>query len=247
MFVAVAAAMSAPAPARAQANQVDEEASDGDDDDDRAPPPSTPPGVSLGIDLGSMWLADRAGLASFAARASLGEMERFAVLVEPKAAVVLDRLVLPIRLRYATVSSDAGLDLSSLGGFVGAGYLMLRRADVSLYPSASFGVLKNELRLGKSDAAAGARSFDDLAGARGPAPLGSVTVLVEAAMDAAYRIAGKGPEGRGLFVGARVGLAAAVSQTPWSLEAQDDATLSSEGPAAPTSGPSFALSVSARY
>ncbi|MBM4376925.1 MAG: hypothetical protein FJ095_17725 [Deltaproteobacteria bacterium] len=240
-------ALYAPRDASAQANQVDEEASIGDDDDDRPPPPSVPPSVVVGVGIGSMWLTDRAGLADAARRLALGELGRFAVLLEPRAAIHLERFVLPLRLRYATTTSDGEIALTTLGGMAGAGYVVLSRPDVLLYPSASVGVLRNELRLGSSRVASGPLTFDKLASATGPATLESVTVVVEAAMDASYRVVGRGSEARGLYVGARVGLTAAVSHTPWSLDHQDVANLASPGPTAPTSGPAFSITIAGKY
>lgn len=234
--------------AAAESGPTDDEAAAGDDDDDRPPQPSTPPLVSLGLGLGSMRLGDASTLAVFASDAGLGALSQFATLVEPTATLMLDRIVLPVRLRMASVSAGGQLTADSFGGSIGAGYRLLKRPDLVLYPAISLGIIETSLLVGESGDVSGAATFANFAATSGPATLSRVSVTCEATFDAEYRIGGSDKvEPRGVFIGGRVGITAPVARAPWTLEHRRTADVTSNGPSAPVAGPSLAVTVTARY
>ncbi|MBM4360381.1 MAG: hypothetical protein FJ096_19925 [Deltaproteobacteria bacterium] len=234
-------------PALAAANQVDDEQSEGDDDDDRPPPTSPPPILGFALHAGSMWLAEARGLAQFGRSERLGELSRVASLVEPSLTLTFDRFVLPFRGRFASTLSREGLDVDTMGGAIGGGYLILRRPDIALFPSVSLGVLRTRAAIGSSDEPARPATFDSLARAGGPTVLSAVSVIAEAAIDAQFRMVGSDAATRGLYVGVRAGLTASLGQSDWLLEHNRVADFTSAGPRAPVSGPFVTASLSARF
>ena len=232
--------------AHAAGTQVDEEA-DYDDDDDRAPPPATPPSVAVGIHLGSMLLGDAGGLADFANRAGLGRYPRFASLIEPSLGIALDRIVIPIRARFASASSGLGLSTEAAGGGAGVGYLLFSGPSLVAFPSFGFGVARTRLSAGTATDSSASSTFESLAGSQGPAVLSAVSVTAEAAFDLQLRIVGTSSEPRGLYLGGRLGAVAPVGQTDWTLEDAADEARFATGPSPGVGGAFVSLSLSARY
>jgi hypothetical protein len=231
----------------AATNQVDDEAFEGDDDDDLEAAATAPPVIGFALHLGSMRLADSRSLADFGRGAGLGELGKFASLVEPTVTLTFERLVVPFRVRFASVSSYAGLDVDSLGGGVGAGYLVLRRSDIVLFPSLTLGVVRTRMLAGSSRTPNAPVTFDSLATAGGPAALSTVTVTADAAFDAQLRLVGTDAAPRGLYLGLRAGVTAPLGQSDWVLESDLSGTPSSPGPSAAVAGPFASISVSARF
>ena len=232
----------------ADSGPVDDEAVSGDEDDDRLAAPSEPPLVSFGIGIGSLRLGDSDGLAFFASRNQLGELSRFASVFEPTLTLMLDRFVLPLRMRMASTSSIGGLRVDSTGGSFGAGYQALRRPNLVVYPSLSLGIVQTSLSIGESQGVAGVATFEKLAESPGSATLTSVTVTGEASLDAQFRLFGEDKvEPRGFFLGGRFGITAPLARGDWALAHRPPYEATVAGPAAPVAGPLLAVTLTARY
>ncbi len=244
-FLAVALA---PAAARAQA-AADDDTDPAADDDDREPPPAIPPIVGLGVAAGAMVMPEIKGLNDYTNRAGLGTLPGVPFELEPSLTLQIGRVVLPLRMRVASVKSAAtALDLDSLGGSLGFGYTLLKRPNVLLYPSLSFGLMRTRITSGMSVTTAAAEpSFGDLLAAGGPVQLSRITMTGEAAFDAAYRIAGKSDEPRGLYGGVHLGLVTGFAESAWALDHTGDKHVETKGgPHAPVGGPLGAVTITLR-
>jgi hypothetical protein len=235
-------------PALAQPASVDDEsdASGAADDDDLPPPPAIPPTVAIGLEVGTMYLREMSALNASLARSGLGEAPPVPVMVQPMLGMQIGRVMLPIRARFASSSGDS-VSVETLGGTIGAGYVMLKRPDFVLFPSLSFGLMRTRITAGQSADARPPSTFDSLLHANGPVQMGRITVVAEASFDAAYRVVGKRPDARGLYLGVRVGVCAGLAESPWSLDhSGSERFQASDGPRAPVSGPLAALGLTLR-
>jgi hypothetical protein len=238
----------APLVARAEGADDDSAAAASADDDELEPPPAIPPIVGMGVAFGAMVQPEMKGLNDFTTRAALGSLPGVPFVFEPSLTLQIGRVVLPLRMRLTSVKSAAtGLALDGIGGSLGVGYTLLKRPNVLLYPSLSFGLMRSRITAGVAAAASDEPSFGELLVTDGPVQLSRITFTGEAAFDAAYRIVGSSPEARGLYGGVHLGFVAGLAESSWTLDNSGEKSFENKGgPHAPVGGPLATVTIALR-